>query len=53
MNFINNIQTNPNMLSVEFIVRMGDDVIDDKCHGIHSFECSSMHLTFNLILVQF
>jgi hypothetical protein len=24
-----------------------------QCHGIHSFECSSMYLIFSLILVHF
>jgi len=24
-----------------------------QCHGVHSFECSSMYLTINLVLVHF
>jgi hypothetical protein len=29
-----------------------DDCNEHQCHGVDSFECSFMYLTFNLVLVH-
>jgi len=44
------------MISMDMIhaqAKKKDNYNGCQCHGVHSFECSSMYLTFNLVVVKF
>jgi hypothetical protein len=58
MNFINDIQTSPNLLLMELIIGMGGDVMDVNATwfinlNVHPSLIINLYLTFNLILVHF
>jgi hypothetical protein len=43
------------MISMDIIhaqAKKGDDCNEYQCHGVHSFECSSMYLIFCLVSVH-